>query len=168
MRGVAVASLGRGLRIFLTVLVLPHELAHYLAVRPWSRSVRIVFLSGRAGSGPLDVGLARLTGEFSPAIPTTALRLCAAAPPLVFLPLAVVVDRTLGIAGVSAGTVALAVVFAGWSTPSAGDVFVFRTAPEFKTAGTFDETGTIPDRDHTVANVLTVAVAWFLLFLFFT
>jgi len=137
-------------RALLWLVVGPHELAHWIAFRPWGR-VRIV---GGEGSG-LDAPLARLSGQFSTTIPTTAVRCGALAPTVLYAGLAVGVDAVVDPAG-GAASIAAGVVLALWAAPSHGDLTVFLRAPAVKAAGSFDVEGPPATGAYALSALLTL------------
>jgi hypothetical protein len=146
------------LRLLIGLVTLPHELAHYLVFAPWGRSLGIEF--GGRRTGGMDLPLARLTGEFSPSIPTVVVRLGAVAPTLVFSLLAVVLDVTVGFQGPSAASLLLVFALAFWAAPSHGDLNVFIRARAVRESGSFDARGPVARAARPAATVLTVLVTW--------
>jgi hypothetical protein len=148
------------------VAMLPHELAHAAAIRPWTAEVRIDLdptrdarFAGRRGG---DRPLARFDAAVPATTPRWAIRLCAIAPLPTLLAVAVVVDAAVGFAGVSPLTVAATVAVAAWASPSGGDLAVLAAPDDVIEAGAFVVDGA-PRWADPVATLLavgtTVAVA---------
>jgi hypothetical protein len=148
-----VASLARGARVVLAVVLFPHELAHLLVLAPWSRGLRVHL------APPLDesrgVPLARVGGRFDPAIPLPVLRLAAVAPSLLFPALAVLLGTWLAPAAPAA--LALTALLAAWAAPSAGDLTVFLDAAAVREAGSLDVRGPAPRLADPLSALLSVA-----------
>lgn len=144
-------SLARPVRLALAVVVFPHELAHLVVLAPWGRGLRI------ASAPPLDeargVPLARVSGEFDPAVPLPVLRLAAVAPTLVYPAVAVVVGRLpLSLPAALVATTLLAL----WAAPSPGDLTVFVDAAAVRERGNLDTRGPSPRLADPLSAVLTV------------
>jgi hypothetical protein len=139
----------------LFVLLLPHELAHWIVFRPWGR-VRVI--PAGPDEAPGEVALARLSGEFATDVPVTVVRPGAIAPTLLFPLVALALDLTVGLSAASPLALAGAFLLALWAAPSTGDVTVFLRAREVRTAGSFDVRGATPRGASLLASLLTVAV----------
>lgn len=151
-----VASPTGAVRLALAALVLPHELAHYLALRPWCPALRIE-LSPAPGESA-GIALARLSGPIPATTPTAAIRLCAAAPTLGFLALALAVEALVAPAGLTPVAVVATALVAYWAAPSGGDVNVFLRAGAVRRAGSFDARARPARAAGPVATALTVGV----------
>lgn len=143
-------------RLAAVALVLPHEVAHYLALRPWCPALRIE-LSPAPGESS-GVALARLSGPIPATTPTAAIRLCAAAPTVAFLALALAAEALVAPAGLSPVAAVATVLVAYWAAPSGGDVNVFLRAGAVRRAGSFDAQARPSRAAGPVATALTVAV----------
>jgi hypothetical protein len=116
----------------------PHEVAHLVALLPWTRAVRIEFdptSDPRFGRRGLDRPLARFDAAVPATTPRWAIRLVAVAPLAGFAGLAVLVDGWLGLAGVSPTTVAATVAVAFWASLSDGDLAVLLDPDQVIDAG---------------------------------
>lgn len=145
-------------RLLVAALTLPHELAHYAVFAPWSRSLHIEF--GASRQGGMDLPLARVAGEFSPSIPTAAVRLGAIAPTFLFPLLAVALDLLVGLSGLSLGSLALVAALAFWAAPSHGDLNVFIRAAAVRESGSFETRGRTSGAARPASTLLTVLVTW--------
>ena len=147
-------SLARAARVALSLVVLPHELAHLLVLAPWSRGLRIDL------APPLDetrgVPLARVGGRFDPAIPLPALRLAAVAPTVVYPVLAVLVGGLVALPTPAA--LVLTALLAAWAAPSTGDLTVFVDARAVRETGSLDVRGPSPRLADPLSAVLSVVV----------
>jgi hypothetical protein len=152
-RTTRVPTLGRAARLSLAVALLPHELVHYLALRPWSESVRVDLAPPR--SEARGVPLARLGGRFDPAIPLAVLRFAAVAPTVVW-PLVAVAVGLLGPPLPGAVSLGLVVTLAAWASPSAGDLAVFLDARTVRAGGSLDRRGPSPRLADPLSALLTV------------
>jgi hypothetical protein len=141
-------------RVALSLVVLPHELAHLLALAPWGRGLRLDL------APPLDetrgVPLARVGGRFDPAIPLSALRLAAVAPTVVYPALAVVVG--VGVTLSAPVALVLTALLAVWAAPSTGDLTVLVDARAVRETGSLDVRGPSPRLADPLSAVLSVVV----------
>lgn len=118
----------RFIRLSLAVVVLPHELAHAMAIRPWTDELHIDVdptQDGRFRNRGIDRPVARFNATVPPTTPAWAVRLCAVAPLVVFLGAAVVLEYLIAPSGISPGTLTGTAAIATWGSLSDGDIAVF-------------------------------------------
>jgi hypothetical protein len=152
------------------VLAAPHELAHLVALLPWTRAVGVDLdptSDPRFAGRGIDRPLARFDATVPATTPRWAIRLVAVAPLVVFAGLAVLLDVWLGLAGVSPTTLAATVAVAFWASLSDGDLAVVLDPEQVVDAGALVVTGT-PRFLGPASTVLSVATTLFVGVLFVT
>lgn len=140
----------------LAVALLPHELLHYLVLRPWSASLRVTLAPTDGPQVTGDVVLGRIDGRLRPGTPTAVVRVAALAPTVGFPLAAGGLVFAAGQAGIAVPRLAVFVPFALWAVPSGGDLQVFLHADRVAAANRFDAAGPVGSVADATSAVLTV------------
>ena len=151
------------LRRLLTLLSLPHELAHLAVIAPWGENLRVV--GEPTGPGGIDTPLAAAAADLPRGTPTWAVRACAVAPLVVYLGVAVGVELLFRPSGLTPWTLGAGFLLAFWASLSAGDLSVFLRPAEAVANGRLAVSNV--EGTRRAASLLLVAVTVVVVVLFF-